>query len=151
MHADDHRPGNDGPSDVPHDEDVASRDGPSGASDGLRDVASTDPPGVETDEAYGASSPRPADRMRTKATDTGEHEPETDIWSGRTSWKHFAGRIILWVLANVAVAVLLGMLASTIESFTGGHVFLIVLVLVLLSGAWVIGRIAMGILGCHYR
>ncbi len=151
MAADEHGAEQGGQSDVPNDDDIALGDEPAGEPDGLRNVAPTDRSRLATSEASGALPIHPADRLRSKATDAGDREPETDIWSGRTSWKHFAGRIMLWILGNVAVAVLLGILASTIEALTSWHVFLVVLVIVLLSGAWVVGRIALGILGCHYR
>ena len=38
--------------------------------------------------------------------------PESDLWTGRTSWKHYAGRVSLWVVANVLFAALIGWLAS---------------------------------------
>jgi membrane protein YdbS with pleckstrin-like domain len=38
--------------------------------------------------------------------------PETELWAGRTSWRHYIGRITLWLLLNVGAFVLLGWIAS---------------------------------------
>ena len=49
------------------------------------------------------------------------------------------------------MAVILGMIASGIDSMTGSHVFWTVAVLFVASGVWVIGGIFLRILGCSYR
>jgi len=118
------------------------------------DKVSADDAPPRVDESPAPSNPPrrdPADRLRAKAAASHDREPEGEVWSGRTSAKHYAGRIAIWLLAIVAAAVLLALLASTIEAFTGKHVFWIVVVLLLASGVWVIGGIFLGILGCHYR
>jgi hypothetical protein len=60
--------------------------------------------------------------------------PETELWTGRTSWKHYAGRVSLWVVANVLFAALIGWLASAKRWFDLSGVIYTVLVVVLVSG-----------------
>lgn len=43
--------------------------------------------------------------------------PESELWTGRTSWKHHAGRVGLWIVANVLFAALIGWLASAKKWF----------------------------------
>lgn len=109
------------------------------------------PPGQGRAHSIESPGSAHADRIRTGIGGAANREPEQEVWSGRTSLKHYAGRIALWLLANIAAAVLIGILASTIERFTKTHVFWIVVVLVLASGAWIIGGILLSIIGCHYR
>ncbi len=76
---------------------------------------------------------------------------ETDLWQGRTHWKHFAGRLMLWVAANIVAAGLVGWLASSSEVFTAAYAAGLILLIVFLSGTVVVGRILIVILSRHYR
>ncbi len=80
-----------------------------------------------------------------------EPDAETELWAGRTHWKHYMGRLVLWAAANIVVAVGIWWLASAVEWLdTGGAVWLIIGVM-LVSGAVVIGRVALIILSRRYR
>jgi membrane protein YdbS with pleckstrin-like domain len=76
---------------------------------------------------------------------------EADIWAGRTNWKHFAGRLSLWLLANVLVAVLLGWTASRADWLTGGGAFRVILGIFAVSGLFVVGGVVVKILTTRYR
>jgi len=53
----------------------------------------------------------------TPASATQPAPPETELWSGRTSWKHYAGRVGLWIVGNVLFAALIVWLASAKKWF----------------------------------
>jgi len=76
---------------------------------------------------------------------------EEDIWIGRTSWKHFAGRLLLWLLANVVIAVIVIWVVRNSESFTGGGAFWTIAIVFLISGAIVIGHMFVRIISQRYR
>jgi membrane protein YdbS with pleckstrin-like domain len=76
---------------------------------------------------------------------------EADLWTGRTHWKHFAGRLTLWLLANVVVAVLLGWIAARADWLTGGGAFWVILGIFVVSGLIVVGRVVIKILTTRYR
>lgn len=76
---------------------------------------------------------------------------EEDVWTGRTSWKHYAGRLIAWLAANVVVAILLSWLASGVDWLAFKGVFWTVVILVVVSGILVLGRVFVRILGNKYR
>jgi membrane protein YdbS with pleckstrin-like domain len=85
--------------------------------------------------------------------DGAETEParETDIWVGRTHWKHYAGRLGLWLLANVVLAVLIGWAASRADWLGWGGAFWLIAGVFLVSGLVVVGRVLLTILGTRYR
>ena len=77
---------------------------------------------------------------------------ETDIWTGRTHWHHYAGRLALWLVGNVMAIVLVIWLARRIEwlSFRAGFAILVVILLV--SGLeMVVRRAFLNILRHRYR
>ena len=76
---------------------------------------------------------------------------ESELWSGRTHWRHFAGRIALWTLGNVMVSVLVGILASKAEWLSWTGAMGIVFGVVLFSGALVLGRVVLKVMGTYYR
>ena len=78
-------------------------------------------------------------------------EAEQELWAGRTHWKHYAGRLACWLACNVLVVVLLFQLAGYWEPMTGGHAFWVALGILLVSGAVVVGRVLLVILGVRYR
>ena len=80
-----------------------------------------------------------------------EPAAETEIWAGRTHWKHYAGRLALWLVANVVVAVLIGWMAGRADWLGAGGAFWIIVVVVVASGAIVVGGVAAKILGTRYR
>ena len=87
------------------------------------------------------------------ARDTASPVPgdETDIWAGRTHWKHYAGRIALWLAANIIGAILVGWAASIADWLSAGIASWIIVGGVLVSGALVVGPVAVTILGRRYR
>ena len=78
-------------------------------------------------------------------------ESETDVWTGRTHWKHFMGRFSLWALGNIVVLILLIWLSSSWDWLTGGRVFWSILAIFVVSGILVAGPVALTILGHRYR
>jgi len=77
--------------------------------------------------------------------------PETELWTGRTSWKHYAGRVSLWVVANVLFAALIGWLASAKKWFELSSVIWTILAVVLVSGLIFIIPVFLRIISRRYR
>ena len=108
-------------------------------------------------EDAGAPVPRPeAPPLGAEAPIGGdgavvESAAESEIWIGRTHWKHYTGRLSLWLSANVVLVILIAWAASGFEWLTGGVAFWITLVVALVSGALILGRVAVVILGTRYR
>ena len=76
---------------------------------------------------------------------------ERDIWTGRTHWKHFAGRLALWFGGNIAAFIFIAWIASASESVTGVAAALAMLLVFILSGVVVFTGIFVKILGRRYR
>ena len=76
---------------------------------------------------------------------------EEELWVGRTHWKHYAGRLILWLAANVAVAVLAALAASRFEWLSAAGACWVVAAVLFLSGIVVVGRVVLIIVGRRYR
>ncbi len=76
---------------------------------------------------------------------------ESELWTGRTHWRHFAGRIALWAFGNVVVSILLGVVASKADWLSWTGAMAAVFGVVLVSGAIVLGRVALKVLGTYYR
>ncbi len=89
-------------------------------------------------EAGAAATPQPA-------------PPETELWTGRTSWKHYAGRVSLWVVANILFAALIGWLASEKKWFELTGVIWTVLGGVFVSGLIFIIPVFLRIISRRYR
>lgn len=85
------------------------------------------------------------------STGDGASLEEAEIWAGRSSWKHFAGRISLWVLASVVFGVLVVLTANRVEWLTFWWGVGIFAAGVALSGSIVVGKVFWHILGCRYR
>jgi len=77
--------------------------------------------------------------------------PETELWTGRTSWKHYAGRVSLWIVANVLFAALIGWLASARKWFELPGVIWIDLGGVFVSGLIFIIPVFLRIISRRYR
>ena len=77
--------------------------------------------------------------------------PETEVWAGRTSWKHYAGRLSAWVVGNLLFAVLVGWIASAKTWLALSGAIWTVLVVVLVSGVIFILPVFIGIIGRRYR
>ena len=76
---------------------------------------------------------------------------EDMVWVGRTSWKHFATSITLWLAGSVLLAWLMGSWASASEGLTGTIAFLIAAVPIALAGLFVAGRALLNVYGTRYR
>jgi len=76
---------------------------------------------------------------------------EMVLWAGRTHWRHYVGRIILWILGNLLASVLVGWLTSRVDWLTSGGAVWIVLGVVFVSGGLVLGRVALRVMGTYFR
>lgn len=77
---------------------------------------------------------------------------ETDIWTGRTRWQHYTGRLALWLVGNIIVIVLVIWLGRRIEWLTFRAGFAIVVVILLVSGLeMVVRRVFLNVLKHRYR
>lgn len=81
----------------------------------------------------------------------GDHAPELDLWSGRTHWMHFIKRISLWLLACIALAALLFTFTGEDKTMTFGTAFLIWVLVFIVSGAVVLGKVILVVWGTRYR
>ncbi|MCC7292688.1 MAG: PH domain-containing protein [Phycisphaerales bacterium] len=77
----------------------------------------------------------------------GEVAKESEIWTGRTHWKHFLPGLVLWVIGASVVTWLL-LLA---KGDGGGAWSWVIAFLWLGSGLFVLGRMVARILGHRYR
>ncbi len=105
---------------------------------------------METNAASDAPASRLSPQTNPGAT-TQPAAPETELWSGRTSWKHYAGRIALWIVANILFSVLMGWLASTRKWFELSTVIWTVLAAVFVSGLIFIIPVFIRIISRRYR
>lgn len=80
-----------------------------------------------------------------------ERATESELWSGRTHWKHYASRLGLWLVGCIIAGVLIAMAASRMEWLTGRAAFLIIAGLVVVSGLFVVGRVLLTVLSHRYR
>jgi membrane protein YdbS with pleckstrin-like domain len=78
-------------------------------------------------------------------------DEERELWKGRTSWKHYAGRLILLFLGNVVIAVLLYKGASRFDWLTGQAAFWACLLVVGISGLLVGLPVLWSVFGHRYR
>jgi membrane protein YdbS with pleckstrin-like domain len=76
---------------------------------------------------------------------------EAKVWTGRMSWKHFAGRLTLWLLACLAVVVGLYVAAERVDWLTGRVAVWIGGVAVAASGFVVLGGVMLAVLNHRYR
>jgi membrane protein YdbS with pleckstrin-like domain len=78
-------------------------------------------------------------------------DSEQTLWTGRTHWKHYAGRIGLWLAGCVVYAVLVGWVAAKIEALSGAAAWYLGAIPILLSGGYFGGRLMLRIAACRYR
>lgn len=76
---------------------------------------------------------------------------ENELWVGRTDWKHYAGRLGLWATGSMVAVILIGWWTARAEWLTFAHAFWAVTALLLISGACVVGPVALTILSHRYR
>lgn len=77
--------------------------------------------------------------------------PESDLWSGRTSWKHYLLRIALWVLGNIVATVLIVKQSAPDTWLTSSRAFWAVVGVLLVSAVLILSKPIMQILGRRYR
>lgn len=80
-----------------------------------------------------------------------EAQAERALWVGRTHWKHYIGRLALWLLVIFAVAVAVGWAAESLDGLDWRGAFWIDAAVIGLTGIWVLGGVAWRILSCRYR
>ncbi|MDO8629502.1 MAG: PH domain-containing protein [Phycisphaerales bacterium] len=108
--------------------------------------------GGDSESGAPATAVQAAARRADSADVTGPRDAaETDLWSGRTHWRHYAGRIALWAFGNLAAAILVGMLTSRVEWLTWVGATWTVLCLVIVSGIVNLGRVVLRVLGTYFR
>ncbi|GAF98359.1 unnamed protein product [marine sediment metagenome] len=105
------------------------------------------PRSFKTTESEGASL--------TEAAGDGaalDETAETEIWVGRTHWKHYAGRLGMWLFGNIAFAVLVIWLAPRIEWLTFSRAFTGIVIIFVISGLeFVVRRVLLKIVDHRYR
>jgi membrane protein YdbS with pleckstrin-like domain len=77
--------------------------------------------------------------------------PETELWAGRTSGKHFAGRWLVWLLGNALVGALVIWITRRTDAIVLRGAVWTILILGLGSGAVVLGSVLLRVLGTRYR
>jgi membrane protein YdbS with pleckstrin-like domain len=78
-------------------------------------------------------------------------QAERTAWVGRTHWKHYAGRLVLWLAAVVLVAIGVGWIAESSDALGWRGAFWIDVAVFGATGAWVLGGVAWRIFSCRYR
>jgi uncharacterized membrane protein YdbT with pleckstrin-like domain len=92
----------------------------------------------------------PAAAPAVSSTHAPEEGVERPLWTGRTSWKHYIGRLTLWVLGNIAAAVGLGMASGKWPSLSGYRGWIMVGV-VAVSALFFLLPMVLHIWGHRYR
>ncbi|HUU82931.1 MAG TPA: PH domain-containing protein [Phycisphaerae bacterium] len=101
-----------------------------------------------TPSPTGAQSPATGPGQRPNRAAAPDEEV---LWSGRTSWKHFAGLIAAWSAGSVLLAALMGWMAAKWEALSGRTAFGIVLIVILCLGAYIACRVLRAVLAQRYR
>jgi membrane protein YdbS with pleckstrin-like domain len=118
------------------------------------DDPNASPPGPppEAVETGSQPQPSPAHRLTARPDDsTPADAVEQTLWTGRTNWKHHAGRIALWLAGCVVYAVLVGWVAGKIHALSGAAAWYLAGIPIVLSGAYFGGRLMLRIASCRYR
>ncbi|MGB2985338.1 MAG: PH domain-containing protein [Phycisphaerae bacterium] len=77
---------------------------------------------------------------------------ETEIWVGRTHWKHYVGRLAVWLCGNIVFAILVIWLTRRIEWLTFSRAFTGVVIVFVISGLeFVVRRVLLKIVDHRYR
>lgn len=76
---------------------------------------------------------------------------ESDLWTGRPHWKHYAGRIALWGVVNLGLAVLAGWLSTRVDWMTFWRIAALVAGALVVSAVVMLGGMVLTILGTRYR
>lgn len=96
--------------------------------------------------------PPPSPAADLTAAPGAEDEAETELWVGRTHWKHFLGRLLVWLLGNVGFLALAAWITPHVEWLSASRSAMIVVGVLLLSGLEVgLRRVLLPILQRRYR
>ena len=95
--------------------------------------------------------PNPSASMAPPAASPQPPAPESDLWSGRTSWRHYFFRIAFWIVGNITAAVLIVQWAWAGEKLGVGGTFWVIVGLIVLSAFWLLLEAVLHILGRRYR
>jgi membrane protein YdbS with pleckstrin-like domain len=104
--------------------------------------------GVKRQNQPPGQQPEP---FHTPTGDVGSSAPESDLWVGRTHWKHFMGRLLLWLVALLIAGAITITIARRTTAWSVGTAVWIILALVVISGLPVLGGITLRVLGTRYR
>lgn len=92
-------------------------------------------------------SPASADHSsRLRAPDSGATDEistdqrEVALWTGRTHWAHFLGTLVVWLVLNVAAAVVLTLLVRRMQWFSGRAALVAFGAILVLTTIELIGR-----------
>jgi len=105
---------------------------------------------METNAASNVPTARPTLEPTPASASAQPAAPETELWIGRTSWKHHAGRISLWIVANILFSALIGWFASA-QKWELAVVLWTVLAGVVVSGLIYIIPVFLRIISRRYR
>jgi len=106
-------------------------------------------PETRAHDADPAANADPAFRPPPDEPSTSAEEYE--LWTGRTSWKHFTTRLLLWLFGNIAAATGIIWIAGQTARFESKHAFWAIVAILVLSGFAIPARIVLRILGERYR
>ncbi len=109
-----------------------------------KNTGSTSPPAAK-------SEPGGLDSEPGKVGGTGDTGAEVEIWVGRTHWKHYAGRLFVWGICNLAFAAVVIWAASRTDRLGFGTTTWLIAGVFAISGLIVVGRVFLTILGHRYR
>ncbi len=99
--------------------------------------ASTTPPRAAAETIAAAQSQAPT--------------PETELWTGRTSWRHYIGRTTWWFLLNVGVVALAWWIASREEWLARRGAVWTILIVLAASTLIILLPVALKIISRRYR
>ena len=97
------------------------------------------------------TQPTPVLAQPTPAPTAQAPAPETGLWSGRTSWKHYIVRIALWVVVNFVAAVLIVRWSAPESWLTTGRAFWAIVGVLVVSAVLMLAKAVLHILGRRYR
>lgn len=93
----------------------------------------------------------PSTQPGVSSTPSQPAAPESELWAGRTSWKHYFFRIAAWIVGNIVAAVLIVQWAWAGEKLGVGGTFWVIVGLVAVSGVLLMLKPALQIWGRRYR
>lgn len=77
--------------------------------------------------------------------------PESDLWTGRTSWKHYFFRIAFWLVGNIVAALLIVQWEWASEKLGVAGMFWFITGVIVVSSSLLLLKVVLHILGRGYR